>query len=567
MHELDDHTLLRQYADHNSEAAFAALVTRHVDKVYSTALRHTRNAHAAEEITQAVFVIFARKAKSLRRHPALSGWFYETARLTALTYIRSEIRRARREQEAHMQTALNENTDDAWPHIAPLLDDAMGKLSAADRHAIVLRYFDGKSLGEVGAALGASEDAAKKRVTRAVEKLRGWFTKRGVTLTATVLTAAISANSVQAAPLGLAATVTAAVKGTLISATIITLVKGTTKTMTWLKIKFSAVVCMATLLVGGAAIVAISGPPSNDTGDGFQVQGYMTRNRPDAPAEHFCNYTVVVKGKKSFITVRYFNGESFACGTDGHDSYLLNEMIPAKAKNTNAMQLGCVSDGPFPTKAVAPIQLLWLAYASSAAPNKENPNWQLEGLTGDDHKAVCEVKRSGKFPGLPVRVVWTSPGLETKHGTTSFLVYYPDGFKSVEYISEQPTNFMGLTMPAAWTCHWFLPTNYDLASTAEIAKLLRESSTSKLKFDDVKVSDTLECLVTNITRTYYTGDFRPPLSCETSIEDWRFEKQVGHGIIIPRRMTRGANGKLIPDPAYPWPVWPQKEETIKYLER
>ena len=218
MHELDDKDLLRQFAEQNSEAAFAAVVSRHVDKVYSVALRHTRNAHAAEEITQAVFVILAKKSGRLGGRVILSGWLYETARLTALTYIRSEIRRARREQEAHMQTALNENDSEAWPHIAPLLDDALAGLSAADRYAVVLRYFDGKSLGEVGAALGASEDAAKKRVTRAVEKLRSFFTKRGVTLTATVLTAAISANSVQAAPLGLAATVTAtAAKGAVVS--------------------------------------------------------------------------------------------------------------------------------------------------------------------------------------------------------------------------------------------------------------------------------------------------------------------------------------------------------------
>jgi len=226
MHELDDSNLLRQYAEHNSEPAFAALVARHVDKVYSVALRHTRNAHAAEEITQAVFVILAKKSGLLGAKVILAGWLYETARLTALTHIRREIRRTRREQEAHMQSALNENESEAWPHIAPLLDDAMAKLSAADRHAVVLRYFDGKSLGEVGAALGASEDAAKKRVTRAVEKLRGWFTKRGVTLTATVLTAAIAANSVQAAPLGLAVTVTAAAaKGAVVSGSTLTLIK------------------------------------------------------------------------------------------------------------------------------------------------------------------------------------------------------------------------------------------------------------------------------------------------------------------------------------------------------
>src|SRR6267142_6484339 len=132
MQELDDIALLRQYTEQNSEEAFATLVTRHVNKVYSVALRHTRNPHQAEEITQAVFVILARKANKLRRHVALSGWLYQTARLTAVTFIRSEIRRARREQEAHMQTLLNENESDSsrqsgaetniWTQIAPLLD-------------------------------------------------------------------------------------------------------------------------------------------------------------------------------------------------------------------------------------------------------------------------------------------------------------------------------------------------------------------------------------------------------------------------------------------------------------
>jgi uncharacterized protein (TIGR03435 family) len=258
MHEPDDNTLLRQYAEQNSEAAFAALVARHVDKVYSVALRHTRNAHAAEEITQAVFVILAKKSGRLGGKVILSGWLYETARLTALTFIRSEIRRARREQEAYMQTALNENTSEVWPHIAPLLDDALAGLSAADRHAVVLRYFDGKSLGEVGAALGASEDAAKKRVTRAVEKLRRFFTKRGVTLTVTVLTAAISANSVQAAPLGLAATVTAAAaKGAAVSGSTLALTKGALKIMAWTKMKMAVVVGVGVLLAAGTATVMV----------------------------------------------------------------------------------------------------------------------------------------------------------------------------------------------------------------------------------------------------------------------------------------------------------------------
>jgi RNA polymerase sigma factor (sigma-70 family) len=169
MQELDDIALLRQYVDQNSEEAFAALVSRHVNKVYSVALRHTRNPHQAEEITQAVFVILAKKSPQLDRKVVLSGWLYETSRLTAITFMRSDIRRARREQEACMQTLLNEEESDVWPQIAPLLDTAIAGLSETDRHAVVLRFFDGKSMKEVGVALGASErgDCGKFHSSRA----------------------------------------------------------------------------------------------------------------------------------------------------------------------------------------------------------------------------------------------------------------------------------------------------------------------------------------------------------------------------------------------------------------
>jgi RNA polymerase sigma factor (sigma-70 family) len=229
--ELDDVALLRQYTEQNSEEAFAALVARHIDKVYSVALRHVRNPHQAEEITQSVFVILAKKSRHLGKGVVVSGWLYQTARLTAITFIRSEIRRTRREQEAQMQTELNETESDIWPQIAPLLDAAMAVLSEKDRHAVVLRFFDDCSMSEVGAALNASEDAAKKRVSRAVEKLRLFFTKRGVILPAAVLQTAISANSVQAAPIGLAKAISVAAiaQGATANASIMLLVKGVLK--------------------------------------------------------------------------------------------------------------------------------------------------------------------------------------------------------------------------------------------------------------------------------------------------------------------------------------------------
>jgi RNA polymerase sigma factor (sigma-70 family) len=250
MPEMEDNELLAHYVRDRSEAAFAALVQRYVNLVYSVALRKLNNAHAAQEITQAVFVILARKAASLSPRVVLSGWLYQTARFTAANYLRTEIRRAKREQEAYMQSLSNEPEPDIWPQIAPMLEDAMGRLGQKDRNAVVLRFLEGKNLSQVGAALGASEDAAKMRVNRALEKLRKFFTQRGVVLTGTIIGGAISANSVQAAPVGLVAVIAGtAVKGSAISASTITLVKGALKLMAWTKAKTAAV-------AGAAVIVA-----------------------------------------------------------------------------------------------------------------------------------------------------------------------------------------------------------------------------------------------------------------------------------------------------------------------
>jgi len=276
MQELDDISLLREYIDHDSEDAFKALVVRHVNKVYSIALRHARNPHQAEEITQAVFVILARQARQLGSRVILSGWLCRTARLTAVTFLRSETRRARREQEAYMQNPLVETGSDVWPQIAPLLDAAMAGLNEADYHAVVLRFFDGKSMREVGAALGASEDAAKMRVNRAVEKLRRFFARRGIVVPVAVLTAAISASSVQSAPAALAKTATAVAlaKGATVSTPTLTLIHGVLKIMAWTKAKTAIVAGVVTLLMAGTATVVVKkmSPPTPASANPLTVQ-------------------------------------------------------------------------------------------------------------------------------------------------------------------------------------------------------------------------------------------------------------------------------------------------------
>jgi RNA polymerase sigma factor (sigma-70 family) len=199
------------------------------------------DASLAEEVTQAAFIILARKASSLGPQTVVSAWLCRTAHYVAARALRTQHRRQRREQEVYVQSLLNQEEagSSPWPEIAPLLDLAMAGLGEKDHCAIVLRYFEGKDLKQVGAALGVSENAAKTRLSRAVEKLRRFFVKRGIAVSAAVLTAAISAHAVQAAPGALAksAAALALTKGAGAGGSILTLSQGALKIMAWTKAK------------------------------------------------------------------------------------------------------------------------------------------------------------------------------------------------------------------------------------------------------------------------------------------------------------------------------------------
>jgi RNA polymerase sigma factor (sigma-70 family) len=243
-----DNELLRRYAEGRSESAFAELVERHVNLVYSAALRQVNgDAHLAQDVAQIVFTDLARQAAPLWRRAVLTGWLYSSAHFAAAKAARSEHRRHAHEQEAQtMSELLHDSAPELdWDKLRPVLDEAMHELKEADREAILLRYFEKRPFGEVGARLGLSENAARMRVDRAVEKLRALLARRGVTTAAAALSTVISANAVQAAPAGVAAGLSsAALAGAL---------AGTGTAVSFLKL-----MTMTKLQVGIASAIAVA---------------------------------------------------------------------------------------------------------------------------------------------------------------------------------------------------------------------------------------------------------------------------------------------------------------------
>jgi RNA polymerase sigma factor (sigma-70 family) len=252
---MTDRELLDQLSRDRSEAAFTELVRRHIDLVHSAALRQLGDADTARHITQQVFLLLAREAGRLPAAVILSGWLYRTTRHLCLETLRRDRRRRERERTAAAQL-MNDATANPWEQVAPALEPAMDELGETDRQAILLRYFENRSLREVGAALGLGEDAAQKRVSRALDRLREIFSRRGVSLSATALAGSLSAGAVQAAPAGLAVTISTAALGGAAVATATTLAtKGASTAMNLINLKTAAAILGAAAVTGTATYV------------------------------------------------------------------------------------------------------------------------------------------------------------------------------------------------------------------------------------------------------------------------------------------------------------------------
>src|ERR1019366_2718926 len=240
----DSQTLLSQYARTGSESAFRELVSRYIDLVYSTTFRLVDgDVESAQDVAQTVFVALADQARMLPKDVMLGGWLHQHTRFAAGKLMRTERRRQLRERQAAEMNALEDQSESNLAQVAPVLDEAIGQLDAEDRTAILLRFFERRDFRSVGDALGSSEDTARKRVDRTLEKLHLFLKHRGVTLSAAALGTALTTEAVTAAPVGLAGSIA----GTVLASTAagggitVTLVK----LMTMTKLKFGIISVIA----------------------------------------------------------------------------------------------------------------------------------------------------------------------------------------------------------------------------------------------------------------------------------------------------------------------------------
>jgi RNA polymerase sigma factor (sigma-70 family) len=257
---MDDAELLREFVESRSEKAFAGLVAKYINLVYSTALRMVQDAALAKDVAQMVFIQLARKAPLIRSGNALPGWLYRVTRCQAANILRDDRTRRQRETEAMNMILTNAESSVAWESIAPHLEEAMNTLSSADQNAVVLRFFQGRSWREVGGALALNEDTAQKRVSRAVEKLRSYFVRRGIGISASLIVSVIAANAVQAAPAGLVSNVAA---GSLAGAGSFSLLSTIIKTILMKKTTYAVLAAALTAAITIPIIVAHANGPSD----------------------------------------------------------------------------------------------------------------------------------------------------------------------------------------------------------------------------------------------------------------------------------------------------------------
>ena len=405
---MEDRKLLQRYVQDHSQEAFAALTARYVNLVYAVCRRELDNADAAEDVTQAVFLILARKAPTLGRNVVLSGWLFQTARFTARNARLTAQRRAsyeRKAAEALMdQQAQTENKQ--WAEIEPLLNQSLAALKAADRNCILLRFFQGQSFAEVGASLGVSEDAARKRVTRALDKMRQVFTKNGVIVPAVALPVLLAAHAAKAAPTGLASAAARSSPG--IPA--YQLSEGTLQAMKITRFKLAAGITAAAVLgistyAVARSIVSAHSQPGHvlQQVPGETITAAQIADRCRAAYHALQSYQVTATVDTHYLTVA--DGQSSASHTSATIQFVRPGKIHAEGTDLNGHSFAYVSDGAVTEETTHTI----------------GGTWRLDRNT---EMAVASVGgiAAGAATTIPALLLDTSTGIPTALGSSDKLL-------------------------------------------------------------------------------------------------------------------------------------------------
>jgi RNA polymerase sigma factor (sigma-70 family) len=388
---MNDAQLLHQYVAERSHEAFAELVRRHVDHVYSAALRQTgRDSDAAEEVTQRVFILLANKAESLDRDPEvlLGGWLFNAVRYIARDVLRKEERRARHEQKAAEMAhagrgsprhAAAQPADPEWKEVEAELDDAMSHLGPRTRGVLVLRFFEGKTAREVAEQLGISEEAARKRVSRAVDELRELFLRRGVVLSAATLTDGLTTIATLKAPAGLAASAASAASAATSASTATAAAITGGAIMASAKLKTAALIAAVVLLTGGAVAVA----PKFFS---------PTRGRTVNLAKTGPSITGTVRGPDGMPA----SAAEIVVGSPGRQAYAYDGARPridALADSSGKFTVAKPAEPPYMLVVRSPAgyaELSWKALQAAGADVTLQPWGRIEGIAREGDKPLAK---------------------------------------------------------------------------------------------------------------------------------------------------------------------------------
>ena len=501
MRQWNDAELLSAYATRHSEEAFEVLVERHLSLVYSAAWRQVQNLHLAEEVTQAVFLILSEKAGTLSERAVLAGWLCRTTYFVARNARKAESRRLHREQEAHMQSLVNEpDAGDAWRQLAPLLDEAVAQLNDHDRAAVALRFYEQKPLHEVGDILGVDADTAQKRVSRAVDKLRKFFGKRDVTLSAVTIAGLVSANSIHAAPAGLAKTISAGAvaKGVTAAGSTVMLAKGALKLMARSKVQTVMIAGMLGLLGVGAIAMAvekmISPRPYIQIEGTGQIELYAGQQKVVSRIVETARMTILTDGKSyRFSLVSKGDGKltnnvydvTTEYGCDGLDTFELSDW-PSPLHRTREGFGGFAGAGRFPNWHEFPpsvTQAAWLAYCSR---DYFNAPGNQTGLPTSSYTWPDYVTNRVTYwtnSSLPQSITGWSRNWFILQRTNSLepvqavaLKQYPNGFKAWQFTASDPVMIGNMPVPRRVTLETFFPKPPDTATTGDETVLLRKAT-------------------------------------------------------------------------------------------